>query len=138
LWHQEITINVKDKIETTGFTGWTKKEDYYGVCPPDAILKKTLTVRVHLDDTDQENGALKVLAGSQNKKLTNEEIQLITQNSVPYACDVDACGVQLMRPLLIHASSKAISQKHRRVIHLEFNSEELPNGLKWAERFLIQ
>ncbi|MCA6379444.1 MAG: WYL domain-containing protein [Cytophagales bacterium] len=137
-WHQDITINVKDKIETTGFIGWTKKEDYYGVCPPDAFLKKTLTVRIHLDDTDEENGALKVLAGSQNKKLTNEEIQLITQNSVPYVCDIEACGVQLMRPLLIHASSKATSQKHRRVIHLEFNSEELPNRLEWAEKYRIQ
>jgi predicted DNA-binding transcriptional regulator YafY/ectoine hydroxylase-related dioxygenase (phytanoyl-CoA dioxygenase family) len=137
-WHQDITINVKDKIETNGFTGWTKKEDYYGVCPPDAFLKKTLTVRVHLDDTDEENGALKVLAGSQNKKLTNEEIQLITQNSIPFVCDVAACGIQLMRPLLLHASSKATSQKHRRVIHLEFNSEELPNGLEWAEQYRIQ
>ncbi|MFM9840509.1 MAG: phytanoyl-CoA dioxygenase family protein [Cyclobacteriaceae bacterium] len=115
-----------------------KKEDYYGVCPPDEILKKTLAVRIHLEDTDEENGALKVLAGSQNKKLTNEEIQLITQNSIPFVCDVAACGVHLMRPLLLHASSKATSQKHRRVIHLEFNSDELPNGLEWAEEFRIQ
>jgi predicted DNA-binding transcriptional regulator YafY len=136
-WHQDITINVKNKIETPDFNGWTKKEDYYGVCPPNEILKKTLTVRIHLDDTDEENGALKVLAGSQNKRLTNEEIQLITQNSIPFVCDVEACGVQLMKPLLLHASSKATSQKHRRVIHLEFNSEKLPNGLDWAEQHLL-
>ncbi|HTG55511.1 MAG TPA: hypothetical protein VL943_04555, partial [Niabella sp.] len=56
------------------------------------------------------------------------------QNSIPYICDVDACGIQIMTPLLLHASSKATSQKHRRVIHLEFNTMELPGGLTWAEK----
>ena len=33
-WHQDIVINVKEKIETEGFSGWTKKSGVYGVCPP--------------------------------------------------------------------------------------------------------
>ncbi len=134
-WHQDTTIHVKTKIDTPGFIGWTKKEDHFGVCPPEEILKDTLTVRIHLDDTTEENGALKVIGGSQNKKMNREEIATISQNSVAYICDVQMCGIHLMRPLLLHASSKATGQKHRRVIHLEFNSEELPNGLNWAEEF---
>ena len=90
-------------------------------------------MRIHLDDTNETNGALKIIPGSQNKKLTDEEIQLISQSSIPFVCEVDACGVQLMKPLVLHASSKAISQKHRRVLHLEFNSIKLPNDLEWAE-----
>ncbi len=133
-WHQDIVINVAEKIETRGFTGWTKKSGVHGVVPPDEYLKSTVTVRIHLDDTDETNGALKVIPGSHNKKLSDEEITLITQNSIPYISEVDACGIQIMKPLLLHASSKATSQKHRRVIHLEFNSKELPNTLKWAER----
>lgn len=132
-WHQDIVINVADKIEAEGFTGWTKKFGVHGVVPPASVLKGTFTIRIHLDDADETNGALKVVAGSHNKKLTNDEINLITQNSIPYTCDVSACGIQIMKPLLLHASSKATSQKHRRVIHLEFNSQKLPNGLKWAE-----
>ncbi|MGF1638299.1 MAG: hypothetical protein ACFCUU_14575 [Cyclobacteriaceae bacterium] len=69
--------------------------------------------------------------------MSNAEIQLITQNSVPFVCDVDMCGIHIMKPLLLHASSKSTNQKHRRVIHLEFNSVELPDGLKWAEKDLI-
>jgi hypothetical protein len=69
--------------------------------------------------------------------LSNEEINLITQNSIPYVCDVEACGIQVMKPLLLHSSSKATSQKHRRVIHLEFNTLELANELKWAERIEV-
>ncbi len=136
-WHQDIIINTKEKIETDGFTGWTKKSGVHGVCPPDDILRDTLTVRIHLDDTDETNGALKVIPGSHNKKLSDGEIALITQNVIPQICNVNACGVQLMRPLLLHSSSKATSQKHRRVIHLEFNSMELPNKLEWAERIGI-
>ncbi|MBL0742041.1 WYL domain-containing protein [Chryseolinea lacunae] len=137
-WHQDTTIHVTEKIETDGFTGWTKKMNVHGVCPPEEILKNTLTVRIHLDDADETNGALKVVPGSQNKKLTAQEIALIVQNSLPVTCEVQACGVHILRPLLIHSSSKATSQKHRKVIHLEFNTVELPNGLQWAERAPLQ
>jgi len=133
-WHQDTTINVKERIETEGFTGWTKKSIGYSVCPPEEFLRQTVTVRIHLDDTNEQNGALKVVPGSHNKKLIPGEIQLIAQNSIPFVCDVGMCGIHIMKPLLLHASSKATKQKHRRVIHLEFNTLELPNGLKWAEK----
>jgi predicted DNA-binding transcriptional regulator YafY len=133
-WHQDVTINVKDRIDTDGFSGWTRKQEEHGVCPPEEILKDTITIRIHLDDTDEGNGALKIVPGSHHKKMSNAEIQLITQNSIPFICDVDMCGIHIMKPLLLHSSSKATSDKHRRVLHLEFNSVELPNGLEWAER----
>ena len=133
-WHQDVVINVTEKKEAQGFSGWTKKSGVHGVVPTDDYLKSTITVRIHLDDADETNGALKVIPGSHNKRLSDDEIGLITQSSVPYISEVDACGIQVMRPLLLHASSKATSQKRRRVIHLEFNSQELPNGLEWAER----
>jgi predicted DNA-binding transcriptional regulator YafY len=133
-WHQDIVINVMEKIESEGFLGWTKKFGVHGVVPPDEYLKDIVTIRIHLDDTDESNGALKVIPGSHNKRLADDEINLISQNSIPYISEVDACGIQIMKPLLLHASSKATSQKHRRVIHLEFASKQLPNGLEWAER----
>lgn len=133
-WHQDLVINVAEKIETEGFSAWTKKFGVHGVVPPEEYLKSTFTIRIHLDDTDESNGALKVIPGSHHKKLSDHEINLITQNSIPYTCEVDACGIQIMKPLLLHASSKATSQKHRRVLHLEFNSKTLPNALEWAER----
>jgi predicted DNA-binding transcriptional regulator YafY len=136
-WHQDTTISVREKIETDGYFGWTKKENIAGVCPPDEILKNTITLRIHLDDTDEKNGALKVIPGSHNKKLSDDEITLITQNSMPYICEVGCGGVHLMKPLLLHASSKTINQKHRRVIHLEFTAADLPNGLEWAEKIVF-
>ncbi len=136
-WHQDIVINVKEKIETEGFGGWTKKNNVHGVTPPEDFLNKAVTIRIHLDDARESNGALKVIPGSHNKKLSNEEISLITQNSYSQLCEVDSGSLHVIKPLLLHSSSKSINQKHRRVIHLEFNSIELPNGLEWAEKILI-
>lgn len=133
-WHQDLSIHVAQKIDTEGFYGWTVRDGMIGVCPPLEVARQTFTVRVHLDDTNAANGGLKVIPGSHNKILSDEEIQLITTNSFPVACDVPAGGVHLMKPLLLHASSKTQSPRWRRIIHLEFTSCILPNGLTWAER----
>ncbi|MEO1052395.1 MAG: WYL domain-containing protein [Bacteroidota bacterium] len=132
-WHQDQTINLKKKLEHEGYYGWTQKENVISACPPEEVIKNIFTIRIHLDDTNEDNGALRVLPGSQNKRLSDEEIQLITGNSLPFLCDVSAGGIQVMKPLLLHASSKSKSQKRRRVIHLEFASVQLADGLGWAE-----
>ncbi len=40
----------------------------------------------------------------------------------------------LMRPLLLHASSKSSGTSRRRVLHLLFGPPQLPLGLQWAHR----
>ncbi len=133
-WHQDVSINVAAREDVAGFTSWTKRDGAVSVCPPEEVSRNIFTVRVHLDDTDEVNGALKVIPGSQNKRLSDSEIQLIVANSIPTVCEVGAGGIQLMKPLLLHASGKSRSQKRRRVLHLEFTSEILPGGLVWEER----
>lgn len=133
-WHQNVSINSKGKIEVEGFTRWSENASGYDVFPPTEILKSSLIIHIHLDDTNVQNGALKVIPGSHNKKLSSSEVQLITQNSIPFECEIDMGGIQIMRPLLLKAFSKASSQKPMRLIHLEFNSIELPKGLEWWEK----
>lgn len=133
-WHQDIPINVTEKKEVDGFYGWTNKAGVTSVCPPAEINRNCFTLRIHLDDTSDKNGALKVLPGSHQKRLSDEEIKLITSNSIPQVCEVYSGGVHMIRPLILHASAKTASHRQRRVIHLEFSSEELPEGLEWAER----
>jgi hypothetical protein len=43
-------------------------------------------------------------------------------------------GLVLMRPLLLHASSEARIAGQRRVLHLEFEADELPGNLEWFDR----
>ncbi|WP_179333856.1 phytanoyl-CoA dioxygenase family protein [Winogradskyella costae] len=133
-WHQDVPINVLEKIDTKGFSSWTNKKGVISARPPEEISKNTFSMRIHLDDTTIKNGALKVIPGSHNKQLSTEEIKLISTNSIPFVSEVSSGGVQLLKPLLLHASSETTAQKRRRVLHLEFSSIELPKGLNYAER----
>ncbi len=133
-WHQDVPINVAAKVETAGYDRWTFKEGIHSVCPPVAISQNITSVRIHLDDTDAANGALRVLPGAHKQAFSHDEIQMISTNSIPYVCEVPAGGIHIMKPLLLHASSKSKSPKRRRVIHLEFASVELDGGLEWLER----
>ncbi|WP_196896011.1 WYL domain-containing protein [Aureivirga marina] len=136
-WHQDAMINLKFKKETDGFFGWTKKGDVISVCPPEHILQNTFTIRIHLDDVDETNGVLKVIPGSHKTRLEDAEVKAITQNSIPYECKIKAGGVQLMKPLILHSSLKSEENKRRRVIHLEFCTEFLPNNLVWDELYVF-
>lgn len=137
-WHQDVPIEVKAKKQVEGFSAWTQKEGVYSVCPPDEVSLNRFSIRLHLDDTTWENGALKVIPGSQNKRLTDDEINLICKNSYPHLCEVPAGGVHLMKPLVLHASEKIKpgpkKAKQRRVIHMDFASKPLPGGLEWHGR----
>ncbi|MGN6291176.1 MAG: phytanoyl-CoA dioxygenase family protein [Chitinophagaceae bacterium] len=132
-YHQDLTISVDRKVETEGFGPWTIKQDQFGVQPPLEILESIFTIRVHLDDTDENNGALRVVPGSHGKGIYRPEtINWASETEV--TCSVPAGGIMIMRPLLLHASSRTINQSRRRVIHLEFCNRELPAPLEWAER----
>lgn len=129
-FHQDISISVERRYEVNGFTGWTSKRGVIGVIPPQGFLESTLTIRIHFDDTDASNGALRV--------LPNTHLQGIMKGtpgvSAEVTCSVGAGGAMLMRPLLMHASSRSTIDKPRRVLHLEFNERDLPPPLRWAER----
>ena len=131
-WHQDLTIAVKNRLDLPDYHPWSVKEGIPHVQPPTAILEQMLTVRIHLDRTDESNGALKVIPGSHRQgKLSNLEIDRWKQVSTGISCNYEAGGILLMRPLLLHASSIAIVPSHRRVIHLEYTSCQLPGGLEW-------
>ena len=131
-WHQDLTIAVKEKRETRGFSAWTRKADVQHVQPPVGILEKMITLRFHLDDTDETNGALKVIPKSHKSgRLSAAEIKSWREANETRLCSVKKGDCLVMRPLILHASSAGTSPKNRRVVHLEFSAEGLPNGLCW-------
>ncbi len=132
-WHQDLMINVEHRAEQPGFGPWTAKAGWVAVQPPVAVLENTVTLRLHLDDCDATNGALKVVPSSHRQGVVPAEA-IARQTPTPFVCAVPAGGAMLMKPLLLHASSRSTSARPRRVIHLEFSAEELPAGLMWRER----
>jgi hypothetical protein len=133
-WHQDLTIAVKRRIEVAGFGAWSMKAGIQHVQPPVSILDNMIAVRVHLDDADESNGCLLVIPGSHKQgRLSPEEIERCRSEFSAVSCVVKKGDVLVMKPLLLHASSVAKRPSHRRVIHLEYCANDLPNGLEWYE-----
>ena len=136
-WHQDLAIAVAERKDTEGFGPWSLKEGVVHVQPPLEVLAGLVTVRLHLDDCNADNGALRVLPGSHlNGEMSSEDIAAWSAKSPGVTCELPRGSALVMRPLLLHASSPAKNPSHRRVFHIEYAATELPNGLKWSERSL--
>jgi ectoine hydroxylase-related dioxygenase (phytanoyl-CoA dioxygenase family) len=136
-YHQDLTISVDKKIEAKEFGPWTVKHNQYAVQPPIHILENNFTIRIHLDDTNKDNGALKVVPGSHVKGIYRPETIDWTKETEAI-CEVPGGGIMIMRPLLLHASNRTTNNARRRVIHIELSNATLPFGLQWSEAVLCQ
>jgi hypothetical protein len=135
-WHQDVMVAVTDRVELPGYGPWSSKGGETTVLPPREILESIVTVRLHLDDCDTTNGALRVVPGShRHGVIPNDQHPTFTPQAL--TCAVPAGGVMLMQPLTLHASNRSTSTQSRRVVHLEFSAAELPDGLQWRERLAL-
>lgn len=132
-YHQDLTISVDKKVNLPDFGPWTTKQNQFAVQPPLDILENMYTIRIHLDDTDEHNGALKVVPKSHSKGIYRPET--IDWNvETEEICSVEKGGIMIMKPLTLHGSNRTTNGKKRRVIHIEFSDRELPDELQWSER----
>ncbi len=133
-WHQDLTIAVRERRDAAGFNKWTVKNGVPHVEPPPEILEGLITLRLHLDDCDAANGALRVVPGSRaGGVLTSDQVANRAKGADVFTCEVARGDVVAMRPLTLHSSHASESPSHRRVIHVEFATAGLPHGLEWAE-----
>jgi len=130
--HQDLSIPVAERVDTARCSGWSEKEGELFVQPPVQVLEQVLTVRVHLDDCDERNGALRVVPGSHLLgRLDAARGRLERDRRGSVSVNVKRGGAMLMRPLLLHASSKVSVDNPRRVLHFLFGPKKLPEGLRW-------
>ena len=133
-WHQDLTVALQERVETPGFGPWSVKEGLPHVQPPVEMLAQMLTLRLHLDPADETNGALRVLPGTHRRgRLAPGDIAACRADGEEVVCRANTGDALLMRPLLLHASGRATSARHRRVLHLEYAGFDLPAGLRWNE-----
>jgi hypothetical protein len=57
-WHQDLTIAVHERADIDGYGSWSMKAGIPHVQPPVFVLQSMLTLRLHMDHTDESNGAL--------------------------------------------------------------------------------
>ncbi|WP_371414615.1 phytanoyl-CoA dioxygenase family protein [Flavobacterium sp. 140616W15] len=91
-YHQDLTISVDKKIDVESFENWTTKQDQFAVQPPKDILEKNFTIRIHIDKTTKDNGALKVINNSHSKGIYRVE-NMDFKNEKETVCEVEKGGI---------------------------------------------
>lgn len=134
-WHQDTALPVVARLDAPGWGPWTTKAGVLHAIAPADALRRVLALRIHLDDSTGANGPLRVLPGShRDGVLSDAEIDRRVASGAPLTCLADRGDVLLMRPLLLHASSKAAATPPRRVLHLEYATDRaLPGGVTLAD-----
>lgn len=108
------------------------KEGAHYVQPPVDVLESLLAVRVHLDDCGIDAGPLRVVPGSHRAgRLDGPAAQAMRDAHGEAICTAARGDALAMRPLLLHASSRARVPVRRRILHFLFGPGRLPHGLVW-------
>ena len=132
-WHQDRTIAVRERIGVEAYRNWTLKAGTAHVEPPFQVLERMITVRVHLDDVDSDNGPLLIVPGSHRLgRLVEAEIGPVVEAGGSVACLARAGDVWVYSTPILHSSEASRRATKRRVLQVDFSSENLPGGLRWA------
>lgn len=130
--HQDLSIPVRSRVDAPSCGGWSSKHGRWFVQPPACVLEQLIALRVQLDPGSDMAGPLLVLPGSHRSGRLGSAPNLRCGQPLR-PCIVGKGGVVAMRPLLVHASSRAKIPLPRRVLHFLFGPPELPLGLHWAQ-----
>jgi len=122
VWHQDTALPMIERKEVQGWGPWSVKEGVICAHAPASALERVLAIRVHLDDSNEENGSLRVLPSSHTMGvLSDDAIHDLSIKTQAVDCYVPSGGILLMKPLTVHASSKAKTKNtRRRVLHIEY------------------
>ena len=130
--HQDLSIPVANRVNDPALVGWSEKESSLFVQGPTEVLEQLIAVRLHLDDCGVKDGPLRVVPGSHLRgRIAPDEAPAARSQIGEVSCEGVRGSVLLMRPLLLHSSSKAAGQSRRRVLHYVFGPRNLPSGLSW-------
>jgi len=130
--HQDLSIPVRARVEHPALRGWSEKEGALFVQPPVDLLETLVAVRIHLDPCLEDDGPLQFVPATHTRgRIDAAEASRLRQDGPVATCVVERGGALVMRPLALHASSKATGTSRRRVLHFVFGPAELPYGLQW-------
>jgi ectoine hydroxylase-related dioxygenase (phytanoyl-CoA dioxygenase family) len=134
VWHQDTALPLQSRRDVPGWGPWSVKGGITYAHAPAAALSRVMALRLHLDDSRADNGPLRVLPGTHALGvLSDVDVGRLVREIEPVDCVAPAGGVVAMRPLVLHASSKAETDHPRRVLHIEYaDSLIVGDGLELA------
>lgn len=130
--HQDRGIPVAERVDSEGLSGWSEKEGGLFVHAPVEVLERMVAVRLHLDPCTVDDGPLRVTPGSHALGVLSTEAAIAARRELgEVVIEAPPGAAIVMRPLLLHASSKSSGEGRRRVLHFLYGPRSLPLGLRW-------
>jgi hypothetical protein len=130
--HQDLGIPVSARTDHPALTGWSEKAGSWFVHPPASVLEQMVAVRVHVDECGPADGPLRVVPGShRNGRISSHDAAAQRQRCGEITCEVARGAALLIKPIVLHASSRATGSSRRRVLHFVYGPPTLPYGLQW-------
>jgi len=135
MWHQDTALPLTQRSDSRNWGPWSVKDGVNYAHAPACVLEKIVALRLHLDPSTESNGPLRIIPGSHlTGVLNDDEVHSFAHQKAATACLVAQGGILAMRPLLIHASSKALTDQPRRVLHIEYADRlDIGDGIELAQ-----
>jgi ectoine hydroxylase-related dioxygenase (phytanoyl-CoA dioxygenase family) len=133
-WHQDVALPMQERRDVRGWSSWSMRSGITYAHAPATALARVVALRLHFDDSREDNGPLRVLPGTHALGVLSEaDTERLVREIPPVDCLACSGGIVAMRPLILHASSKAETDHPRRVLHIEYvDSLEVDDGLRIA------
>lgn len=120
-WHQDTVLPIRERKAAEGWNSWSIKDGIHYARAPAAVLSRILALRLHLNDSNADNGPLRVIPRTHNLGvLTDDALLELSGRIQAIDCTATQGAVVAMRPLIVHASSKSSTHLPRRVLHIEY------------------
>jgi len=134
VWHQDTALPLQKRFDAAGWGSWSMKGGVLYAHAPAPVLNTIVALRLHLDDSTASNGPLRVLPGTHRLGvLTDDQVHDLATRTRPVDCLSRAGGVVAIRPLTVHASSKSLDDRTRRVLHIEYAATlDVGSGIQLA------
>lgn len=130
--HQDLAVPAQARVEHPALGAWSSKEGGDFVIAPAELLARMIAVRLNLDDCGAGNGPLRVVPGSHGHgRLSAADIERLRREAGEVDCLVGRGGALVLRPQLLHASSRATAGGRRRMLHFLFGPRDPGYGPAW-------
>jgi ectoine hydroxylase-related dioxygenase (phytanoyl-CoA dioxygenase family) len=120
-WHQDTALPLQERRDVPGWGPWSIKSGIMYAQAPAMALARVVALRLHFDDSREDNGPLRVLPGTHALGVLSEaDADWLVREIPPVDSLVSFGSITAMRLLILHASSKAETDHPRRVLHIEY------------------